>query len=87
VDKIKENARLPKEFRIFHGLRHHYAVTLANSGQFTIDMIGDLLTHKSTAMTKRYGQYLPETIQAAGAIAATLLSGGQGKDEIPEQGQ
>ena len=78
VDKIKENAKLPEEFRIFHGLRHHYAVTLANSGQFTIDMIGDLLTHKSTAMTKRYGQYLPETIQAAGAIAATLLGGGQG---------
>ena len=77
VDKIKENAKLPKEFRIFHGLRHHYAVTLANSGQFTIDMIGDLLTHKSTAMTKRYGQYLPQTFQTAGAIAATLLSGGQ----------
>ena len=74
VDKIKEEAKLPKEFRIFHGLRHHYAVTLANSGQFTIDMIGDLLTHKSTAMTKRYGQYLPTTLQAAGAVAATLLS-------------
>lgn len=74
VDKIKEAAQLPKEFRIFHGLRHHYAVTLANSGQFTIDMIGDLLTHKSTAMTKRYGQYLPTTLQAAGAVAATLLS-------------
>lgn len=74
VDKIKANAKLPKEFRIFHGLRHHYAVTLANSGQFTIDMIGDLLTHKSTAMTKRYGQYLPTTLQAAGAVAATLLS-------------
>lgn len=80
VDKIKEAAKLPQEFRIFHGLRHHYAVTLANSGQFTIDMIGDLLTHKSTAMTKRYGQYLPETIQTAGAIAATLLSGGNGND-------
>jgi integrase len=79
VDKIKEAARLPKEFRIFHGLRHHYAVTLANSGQFTIDMIGDLLTHKSTAMTKRYGQYLPETFQAAGAIAATLLNGSHGE--------
>ena len=76
VDKIKEAAKLPSEFRIFHGLRHHYAVTLANSGQFTIDMIGDLLTHKSMAMTKRYGQYLPETFQAAGTIAAALLSGG-----------
>ena len=75
VDKIKAEAQLPKEFRIFHGLRHHYAVTLANSGQFTIDMIGDLLTHKSLAMTKRYGQYLPQTLQAAGAMAASLLNG------------
>lgn len=74
VDKIKAKAKLSKEFRIFHGLRHHYAVTLANSGQFTIDMIGDLLTHKSTAMTKRYGQYLPQTLHAAGEVAATLLS-------------
>lgn len=73
VDGIKKAAKLPKDFRIFHGLRHHYAVTLANSGQFTLDMIGDLLTHKSTAMTKRYGQFLPATMQAAGEAAAQLL--------------
>jgi integrase len=73
VDSIKKAARLPKDFRIFHGLRHHYAVTLANSGKFTLDMIGDLLTHKSTAMTKRYGQFLPATMQAAGEAAAQLL--------------
>ena len=73
VRKIKAAAKLPAEFRIFHGLRHHYAVTLANSGQFTIDMIGELLTHKSTEMTKRYGQYLPQTLQTAGVIAANLL--------------
>ena len=82
VDKIKAAAKLPTEFRIFHGLRHHYAVTLANSGQFTIDMIGDLLTHKSTAMTKRYGQYLPQTLQAAGAIAANLLNKVPKQDEM-----
>ena len=75
VDAIKAASQLPKDFRIFHGLRHHYAVTLANSGHFTLDMIGDLLTHKSTAMTKRYGQYLPETMQAAGQKAAELLGG------------
>lgn len=74
VDAIKESAQLPKDFRIFHGLRHHYAVTLANSGQVTLDMISDLLTHKSIAMTKRYGQYLPQTMQSAGALAADLLS-------------
>ena len=84
VDKIKEAAKLPSEFRIFHGLRHHYAVTLANSGQFTLDMIGDLLTHKSTAMTKRYGQYLPATLQAAGTTAANLLSAAPTKQKAEQ---
>lgn len=73
VDAIKKAADLPRDFRIFHGLRHHFAVTLANSGHYTLDMIGDLLTHKSTAMTKRYGQYLPETMQKAGEMAADIL--------------
>ena len=74
VDGIKAKAKLPKDFRIFHGLRHHYAVMLANSGQFTLDMIGDMLTHKSTAMTKRYAQFLPETMQKAGIAAACILA-------------
>ena len=86
VDAIKEAAKLPDEFRIFHGLRHHYAVTLANSGEFTLDMIGDLLTHKSTAMTKRYGQYLPETMTAAGERAANLL-GAPPKKELKAEPQ
>lgn len=73
VDRIKTAAKLPKDFRIFHGLRHHYAVTLANSGQFTLDMIGDMLTHKSNAMTKRYAQFLPATMQKAGIAATGLL--------------
>ena len=59
VDRIKKKAKLPKKFRMFHGLRHHYAVTLANSGEFTLDMIGELLTHKSYEMTRRYAKFLP----------------------------
>lgn len=72
-DRIKEKAKLPKDFRIFHGLRHHYAVTLANSGEFDLNMIGELLTHKSTEMTKRYAQYLPDSLKKAGNRAAELL--------------
>ena len=53
VERIKKAANLPKDFRIFHGLRHHFAVTLANSGNFTLDMLAEMLTHKSTDMTKR----------------------------------
>lgn len=74
VDRIKEAAGLPESFRIFHGLRHHFAVTLANSGKVPLDMIGELLTHKSMAMTKRYGQFLPGTLKKAGDLAAELLS-------------
>ena len=53
VGRIKQKANLPQKFRIFHGLRHHLAVTLANSGEYTLDMIGELLTHKSTEITKK----------------------------------
>lgn len=73
VYRIKKKANLPENFRIFHGLRHHYAVTLANSGQVTLDMIGELLTHKSQAMTKRYAQFLPSTMREASNKAAELL--------------
>lgn len=75
VKRIKKKAGLPKSFRIFHGLRHHLAVTLANSGEYTIDMIGELLTHKSAAMTKRYAKYLPDTTRKAANRAADLLQG------------
>jgi len=73
VNRIKEEAELPKKFRIFHGLRHHYAVTLANSGEFSLDMIGELLTHKDRDMTKRYGQFLPDTKKKASERAASLI--------------
>jgi integrase len=73
VDRIKAKAKLPKAFRIFHGLRHHYAVTLANSGEFTLDMIGELLTHRDSSMTRRYAQFLPGTKRKAADRAAELL--------------
>jgi integrase len=73
VERVKDEAKLPKSFRIFHGLRHHYAVTLANSGEFDLNMIGELLTHKSSDMTKRYAQYLPDSMKKAGNRAAELL--------------
>jgi len=46
---------------------------VANSGEFTLDMIGELLTHKDTKMTRRYAQFLPDTKRKASDLAATLL--------------
>ena len=75
VRRIKAKAMLPAKFRIFHGLRHHFAVMLANSGEFSLDQIAELLTHKSIEMTKRYGQFLPETMRIASNRAADIIHG------------
>jgi integrase len=87
--RIKQAAELPKSFRIFHGLRHHFAVTLANSGEFSIDEIAELLTHKDPRLTKeRYGQFLPETKQRLSNKAADLLMQGMVDDtETPKSSE
>ncbi len=76
VDRFKKAADLPVKFRPFHGLRHHFAVTLANSGKFTLDMISEMLTHKDASFTKKkYAQFLPEALSAASNTAADILMG------------
>lgn len=73
VERIKEAAELPKSFRIFHGLRHHLAVTLISSGAFTLDMVGELLTHKDSKVTRRYAKFLPDAKKQAADRAAAIL--------------
>ncbi len=76
VDRFKKEAGLPPKFRPFHGLRHHFAVTLANSGKFSMNIIADMLTHKNADFTrKKYAQFLPETLTAASNAAADILVG------------
>ena len=74
IRRIKKAAGLPKDFRPFHGLRHHFAVTLASSGSFTLDMIGELMTHKDTKVTRRYAKFLPEAKKKAAEEAARLIA-------------
>jgi integrase len=74
VDSIRKQANLPKSFRPFHGLRHHFGVSLANSGKFSINMISEALTHKNLDFTKKkYAQFLPETLAQIGNAAAEVL--------------
>lgn len=74
INRIKERARLPESFRPFHGLRHHLAVTLASSGEYTLDMIGELLTHKDLSVTRRYAAFLPDARKKAATRAAEILT-------------
>ena len=82
VDRIKKAANLPKNFRPFHGLRHHFAVMLASSGEYTLDMIGELLTHKDTKITRRYSAYLPDAKKKAASRASEILMEQLGQAEI-----
>lgn len=73
VNKIKENAKLPKDFRPLHGLRHVYASMLASSGEVDLYTLQKLLTHKSPAMTQRYAHLRDEALKNATKVADQLF--------------
>ncbi len=81
-NKIKARARLPKDFRPLHGLRHVFASMLASSGQVDMLTLQKLLTHKSATMTKRYAHLRDEALRSASDLAGDILGkigNGRGK--------
>jgi integrase len=74
VNRIKEKAGLPKDFRALHGLRHVYASMLASSGQVDMYTLQKLLTHKSPAMTQRYAHLRDETLKKASNLVGDIIS-------------
>ncbi len=77
VNRIKETAGLPKDFRALHGLRHVYASMLASSGQVDMYTLQRLLTHKSPLMTQRYAHLRDETLKRASDLAGDIISQAQ----------
>jgi len=73
VNKIKEDAGLPKGFRPLHGLRHFYASMLASSGQVDMYTLQKLLTHKSPLMTQRYAHLRDEALKKAADLAGSII--------------
>ena len=74
VNRIKDKAGLPKEFRALHGLRHVYASMLASSGEVDMYTLQKLLTHKSPMMTQRYAHLRDETLKRASELACDLVN-------------
>jgi integrase len=74
VNRIKERAGLPKDFRACHGLRHVYATMLASSGQVDMYTLQKLLTHKSPAMTQRYAHLRDEALKNASNLAGNIIT-------------
>lgn len=74
VNRIKQRAGLPADFRPLHGLRHVYASLLASSGQVDMYTLQKLLTHKSPLMTQRYAHLRDETLQKASNLIGQLIN-------------
>ena len=75
LKEIKERAGLPKDFRVLHGLRHHYASMLASSGKVDMYVLQKLMTHKSPIMTQRYAHLRDESLKRASALAGEIVNG------------
>ena len=73
VNKIKDDAGIPKEFRALHGLRHVYASMLASSGKVDMYTLQKLLTHKSPQMTQRYAHLRDEALKSASNLAGEII--------------
>ncbi len=73
VNRIKDAAGLPEDFRALHGLRHVYASMLASSGEVDMYVLQKLLTHKSPAMTQRYSHLRDEALRKASNLAADII--------------
>ena len=74
VNRIRDNAGLPKDFRALHGLRHVYASMLASSGQVDLYTLQRLLTHKSPSMTMRYAHLRDQALKDASNVAADIVT-------------
>ena len=75
VNRIKQRAGLPKDFRALHGLRHVYASMLASSGKVDMYTLQKLLTHKSPKMAQRYAHLSDEALKNASNVAAEIING------------
>lgn len=73
VNKIKNDAGIPKDFRALHGLRHVYASMLASSGEVDLYTLQKLLTHKSPLMTQRYAHLRDDALKRASDLAGRLI--------------
>jgi len=73
VNRIKNKAELPKDFRPLHGLRHYFASSLASSGEVDLHVLQRLLTHKDSRTTLRYAHLRDEALRKASNVAGQII--------------
>ncbi len=72
---IFDKAKLPKDYRPFHSLRHTFATVLASSGKVDMYSLQRLLTHKSPIMTQRYAKLHDEALRRSADVATSIFGG------------
>ncbi len=70
---IREAAKLPKDFRPMHGLRHVFASMLASSGEVDLYTLQRLLTHKSPTMTQRYAHLTDAALKRGSDVMSRIV--------------
>ncbi len=74
VNKIKSAAKLQKDFRPLHGLRHVFASSLASSGKVDLYILQKMLTHKDPRMTQRYSHLRDRALKDAANVAGDIMN-------------
>lgn len=83
--RIKKAAKLPPTFRIFHGLRHHYASSMVSAG-VDLYVVSKMLGHSDPTLTaRRYAHLCPGVLADAAELAGRLM--GAAKEKAKEQEQ
>jgi len=73
IDRIREKAGLPPDFRPIHGLRHFFASQLASSGKVDMYVLQRLLTHRAPTTTMRYSHLRDQPLRLASDLVVGLL--------------
>jgi integrase len=72
--KILDDAGIEKSFRPLHGMRHHYASTLASSGKVELYTIQKLLGHKDAQTTQRYAHLRDSALKEASELGGLAIA-------------
>lgn len=68
INIFRERAKLSKDFRPIHGLRHNFASKIASSGEVNMYVLQKLLTHEDPESTQRYAHLADEALYKAANI-------------------
>jgi integrase len=83
--RIKAAAKLPKGFRVVHGLRHHYASMLVSKG-VDLYVVSKLLGHSDPTLTaKRYAHLRPGVMADAAELAGRIVTAVEEKAKQQEK--